>query len=849
MKRAQSAYKDQLSRRLEKLRLELAVKEEELKKAKTKREDIGVELYGTQQQLARQQMQLEKVHDSYNTVAQIRAQCEQSREQAREDYGLAGKDRSTYEDTVNKHQAEYDKLSATLKQIERYNSDVQAQIAVTKRATQKAEDNVAHMETQKKRQDILVDQLSEQVKTLQRQLDLYTAQTEAQSGETKAATELLREASEEMDAIVFEKKQLMQQWKSSLIGMQRRDEAFSAAQGSLDKQKEVSRALDNELLGYRQGIREEQERNETLTVLLNKLESEQAFLKRQMETIADRSDKVKESYSMYTKSLRHTEMDMAQTMNVKQTLASESAASTKKIEEATASKQELEDKVMAQLQDKTTLEKYSTHTKRTTGKLRERVRSQQHAVAQRENDLSRASIQITNVRSRINNLRGTLNETLAELKAKDALIEKYEAEIRSKNDIIEKRQAEADKCNRRFDELMSMYGGDVNYGPMEAEINSLQKSIAQKQNENASLQQFWLRNQNELVGMVRSSEGEQDEITELKGRLTVMNQKKMRLNSDISSHEQETTECRRNITALQNDMIKLNRLVAKNTGVEKELEEGNLLLANEFVSRLKEAEKESMQLESALENTKEEKKRILGSLVEAERQIMLWEKKIQLAKETAATLDPEVGAAEIRSMKNEIHRMKLRFSQLEKVQEKMIKEMEKSIYRRESIAARGSSSAKNNGMTQAALKKRIAELQKKLKQTTTDTAACEHDIRELHDAQNRVGQEVEAATARCQQARVNEEALTRDFENKANEKRENLEQLTYLQRQAKRYQAVREGKYRMLARNEESLENGMSKEENKLQQANQMLDQLVGQFPHLTQPLAPVSRSIAQKLN
>jgi hypothetical protein len=67
---------------------------------------------------------------------------------------------------------------------------------------------------------------------------------------------------------------------------------------------------------------------------------------------------------------------------------------------------------------------------------------------------------------------------------------------------------------------------------------------------------------------------------------------------------------------------------------------------------------------------------------------MLWEKKIQLGKETQNALDPNTGATEMREMTMEIHRMKLRYESMLKVQEKMIEEMEKSVYRRESIAVK-----------------------------------------------------------------------------------------------------------------------------------------------------------------
>ena len=62
---------------------------------------------------------------------------------------------------------------------------------------------------------------------------------------------------------------------------------------------------------------------------------------------------------------------------------------------------------------------------------------------------------------------------------------------------------------------------------------------------------------------------------------------------------------------------------------------------------------------------------------------MLWEKKTQLARETRAAVDSEVGQGEVRAMKSEIHRMQVRYSQLMKQQEKMIQEMEKAVSRLE----------------------------------------------------------------------------------------------------------------------------------------------------------------------
>jgi hypothetical protein len=49
---------------------------EALKNRKREREELGVQLYGSQQELARQQMLLEKEHDVFNDENQMRTQCE-----------------------------------------------------------------------------------------------------------------------------------------------------------------------------------------------------------------------------------------------------------------------------------------------------------------------------------------------------------------------------------------------------------------------------------------------------------------------------------------------------------------------------------------------------------------------------------------------------------------------------------------------------------------------------------------------------------------------------------------------------------------------------------------------------
>jgi hypothetical protein len=137
---------------------------------------------------------------------------------------------------------------------------------VTRRATYVAEENVAKLETAKKEQDYLIDGLQETLKQLHQQLQLYEAQHAAQQAETHAARSTLKEAEAEMEAIHFEKKQLVQQWKSSLIGITRRDEALQATEAALRAQHEQEASIVTEMQGYRRALKEVQAHNEQVSI-------------------------------------------------------------------------------------------------------------------------------------------------------------------------------------------------------------------------------------------------------------------------------------------------------------------------------------------------------------------------------------------------------------------------------------------------------------------------------------------------------------------------------------------------------------------------------------------------------
>ena len=76
-------------------------------------------------------------------------------------------------------------------EIETYNVQLKSDIAVTKKETFTAEDNVTNLEKVKKKQDMLIDSMNEESKRLEEQKNIMTAQIISQKEETEEAKKVL----------------------------------------------------------------------------------------------------------------------------------------------------------------------------------------------------------------------------------------------------------------------------------------------------------------------------------------------------------------------------------------------------------------------------------------------------------------------------------------------------------------------------------------------------------------------------------------------------------------------------------------------------------------------------------
>jgi chromosome segregation ATPase len=197
---------------------------------------------------------------------------------------------------------------------------------------------------------------------------------------------------------------------------------------------------------------------------------------------------------------------------------------------------------------------------------------------------------------------------------------------------------------------------------------------------------------------------------------------------------------------------------------------------------------------------------------------MLWEKKVQLVKETQMAIDPNVGAAETREMEQEIHRMKLRYEQLKKLQEKMITDMERAIYRHVDISDKATKQRTRDPATnttsavQRATQKQIQDITRRLKQILSEIKECDQSATQLMDTQGQVTKQIQATEEMCKHLESRQQELLSVELERLEKRYVNLNKITSLQNRARRFMDIKSGKYTFAVKEPELRDSELSKQ-------------------------------------
>jgi chromosome segregation ATPase len=843
MERAQRALTEQLKETQYRLQVNLLEKDEDLKRLTKDRETLGVQLYNLQQQLARIQISLENEHNRYNGIVDARIQEEDISKNVEKNNEDQLALLNEYKKQSKKYATELDSLNETIQQIEKYNDEVKSEIALTRRATYKAEQSMQQLEKHKEYQDVYVDNLNKQVKQLEEQIEAVKAQLASQSNETNDATNIIKETVRELELIATQKKQLIMQWKAALSGLSRRDEALAQASQTLANAESAVNDFDVEIETIRRDIIKEQGRNETLVNLRDRLEHELLWVEENLTKMRAEREQLQERYALLNKSLAQTEAEGKKIDGVTKQLEIDAESLLQSLQVVTQERQRMEEEIQLIYSSHSNISKAVQNLLREQGKVLKRIHERENEINEIENEIARTKVDRLNASALNYQLQEQLNVVLKELHDKESVIAKYQLEIRQRNDEIEKKMYRVDRLNKKYEKIVESAGGEENLGPLESTIRNLNKEIDSINNECKELERDWLKKQTEMVGLSSEADKVNEENGELRARVTILTQQQLRLERDQRNISTDIKTAKQTVAELQKDMTKLNALISANHNQENQLQNSNFILETECVEELKEMEKECITLQASINDIKTSNATLSDEIMEVERQALLWEKKIQLDKETREALDPTVGQQEAQNMEHEIHRMSLRLETLRREQERLAIEMERAVNKRATISSRyravptGGTIAKQE-LTQASIKKKIANLKRDSRALAEENSQCSSKIEEKKAHLHELTSELERVTAQYSMTEEISHNLQGEINDLLYKKQLNQERIAYRQKYLRRLREL----------SQEGVELTQSLQvERRLLSSNQALDnvrEIIGDlqqsYPHLADVLERV---------
>ncbi|XP_038598055.1 coiled-coil domain-containing protein 40 [Tachyglossus aculeatus] len=845
MTRFQAALGDYLRRQIDRLQVELRELVAATRQGGARREELGVSLYGIQQHLARLQKDLDGHRDRFTVVASHRRRAEERLAEVRLLYNRTTARAGEEHHRVSALQTELENLSLRLFYLQNMDQDIRDDISVMRRVAKKSEMDQVRAQVEKKKQDLYVDQLTRQSNQLEEQIALYEAQFIAQAEDTRVIRQAVAEASLEIETINLEKKQLVNQWSSSLVGMKRRDEAFTAVREALRLSRCQAKSADAEIEGFKKSIMKEEERNELLARILNRSETDAATSQKLIAQCLAKQQALKNEFSTFSHILHDTEGLLSHTYSDRSACMNDISILQQSMEKELGAKKEMENVIVEKLQDQMTSSKMAKYFAQLNSKLQKKKTDLVTHLSKIGGDIAQATLGTTQTRGRVATLKKRLSEVEKDTKRVNELINNSENEISRSNLLIARKQGIINLYNKKVEAIVSQLGGEE-LGPLEIEIKRQTKQMEEYSSEVLALQMSWLQLQDELVKLTQEREDQLGSVDLFKKQITILEQKKLRTEKKIDQEKAERKDIEHHMRSLGTAMKKLNLLICQNSSSSEELQQGNTITENEFVRSLKVSEREALEMQEKLSQLQDEKEQLLNNLVEVEQQIMLWEKKIQLAKEMRAVVDSDTGQGEIRGMKAEIHRMQVRHAQLMKQQEKMIRDMEVAVARRETILIRaeGQKKVDRKQLTRSDFHHKQLELRRKIKETQQNAEECNRTLVELEKAQESLKGTILAGQVELSSLQADSDILEADIDHFLDQKRQNLSEIVTLQRRQKWFQAVKEGRYSFRYRAEQVIQAEKQRLTGRISSVSSIVDHLKQEYPQYQGALHPVSAAL-----
>ncbi|CAH1388927.1 unnamed protein product [Nezara viridula] len=606
---------------------------------------------------------------------------------------------------------------------------------------------------------------------------------------------------------------------------------------------------------YRKNLRLLMAENETLSRQKRKSGDEVQFLIDKIEVLKEQRFRTMEELNSFDEMLKGGDLDLKNAEQLSEALKADEEHILKQISLACGEKMRLEKAYMEKLIYRDTAGKMVTHVNDLILKMVEEHKNKELKMYKLENQLAKEMVELEI-------LKGSLKETELELESANTNVNQLDSNYgKIENNIMKLINKEYElkssvAVKKKNLENLEKSWANKTYldSPLVIKKRKLSENITRLEQSIEEKEEVWLEFQEGCLRASNKRQKQLERINFLRKQVIMMEGTLERLDKNLNEQKREFHQVlnslenhRRKICALQVAELKQGKM-------RQQAEENTRELEESFINLLKNLEAESMALQQEVWELEEENEKKVQTTDMLQRELLEWNKKYSMAIDLRKEIEEEKQkGGEIAAMKQEIHRMEIRFSNLRKVEERLTNDLELCLSRRDSIidsAEAREKRAQTSGITVR------AQAWRRMEDTRAKLRTLSRESRQLRKEKLTCLEHRRFISGEAEFWKMNVKYLSHSLERLEHQIKEGqihchstLEMTVMRQRKAKLLEELKNGRYRVLGKTEENL---AAKEESTIKIKNILLsiiDKLKKDFPLLSLQLKQIENTISYNLD
>ncbi|VVC28629.1 Hypothetical protein CINCED_3A025872 [Cinara cedri] len=557
-----------------------------------------------------------------------------------------------------------------VKELTKYEKEQETTFNICNQKKSQAKHFKKKLLNEQQKQDLLLLSLTQEILRLEDRMKQLGEQAETKYNERELLKQKVMDSSTDLDSINGDNTKITLLWNDVLINIQQRDKSF--------------RKIKNDF-HYKRSVQEEFHKNDNLINVSNKLKYEQNNLQNSLKICLDKFNNLKDEYSKLIQMTEFQHQNLDQVLFDQKSIQNKINALLLTLNTKSNEKLKYEEDSLDELKKQLFSNSFSTQINNKISELKIQNKEHELVLVEAENNLSQVLLKLEQYRNTSFNLEKDIKENTKYLNDQGFVLSALDSELNKIYTEIKNKSRQIDLENKKLETMKKKLEEGTSTTP-QIQIDQVRYKINEVEKKIDSIKQSWVQKQNKNVQLLDQRNKQFNEFNKVCKYASVMDTKNIKIELEIVSLYKVADQYKRTLINMRNTILKLNENCSNNKGKSNQMLNENEWIQYSYLAELKENEKQCLEYMDRLKLLKNELNDTKNVYIEKQRESKSWDSKVQMLVEMKKEIKKKEGdSGDIDAMKNEIHRMQIRESQLKKNLEKIMLDLEACISRREMI--------------------------------------------------------------------------------------------------------------------------------------------------------------------